>query len=48
MHAGGGLVGERDGGVDEPGGGQAVEVLTAGQGAGDAADVAAALGSVGG
>jgi hypothetical protein len=40
-------VGELDLGVDEPGGGEAAEVLAARQSAGDAPEVRAALGAIG-
>ena len=47
VHAVGDLRGEAEVGVDEPGSGQPVEVLTPRQPAGDAADLAAALGPLG-
>ena len=47
VHAGCGFVGEHHLGVDEPGSGEAVEVLRPGQGAGHAPDVGAPLGAIG-
>ena len=47
MHARRGRVGELDLGDDEPGGGEAAEVLAARQSTGGAPDVRVALGAIG-